>query len=129
MADVMAHRWGVSMPVAEAAVVPGSGKTDHSQAPLGGALAHIRAVAGLQRASANVAQFQQTSRRGVAQLVKKRCAMKAGPFVCPELDGKTAAVTPVHARLSGVMSEAAFARTGCGLLQSCVPTASKSLCS
>ena len=64
-------------------MVPGSSETDRSQALIGGAIAHIRAIAGLQRANANVAQYQQTGRPGAVQLVKKRRVRHARPLVWP----------------------------------------------
>ena len=74
MADIMALRWGIGKGSPEAATASGSTETAHIQALFGGAIAQINTIAGLQRASANVAQYQQSGRHGASQPGKKRRA-------------------------------------------------------
>ena len=76
-ADIMELRWGIS-PKPEHIRDEPDGAAMHQSVNLpeaSGTIAHIRAIAGLQRASAIVAEYQQTGRHGAAQPIRKRRAL------------------------------------------------------
>ncbi len=75
-ADAMELRWGTSPEHEHTRDERNSAATHHSSfgPEASGNNTHIRAIAGLQRASAIVAEYQQTGRHGAAQPVRRRCA-------------------------------------------------------
>ncbi len=74
-ANAMELRWGISPEHERTRHERNSAATHHPllEPEASGDIAHIRAVAGLQRASAIVAEYQQTGRHGAAQSVRRRC--------------------------------------------------------